>query len=377
MGNERVIAWGGYDTGKPRVRLLLDALKRRHALAAEINIDVWREVEDKSVAGAGRILGAIARLLLAYPAGIFRLLRQPSQSAVLLPYPGIPDIFFAALPAKFRRQPLVLDAFIPVHDTIVRDRALVREKSLAARLIWAIEWLALRLADIILVDTDQHGEFFGEEFGLERDRFITVLVGAESQFGEPPRRTDLPPLPADRPLILFYGQLIPLHGLNTILEAARLAEADPFHWVVVGRGQEEPVLRAALEESGRDNVTWIPWVEYEALPALIERASLTLGVFGASEKAARVIPNKVFQALACGKPVITRSSPAMDSLAGRFPESIATVPASDPAALVAAVRRGLSDLASLRPLPVAARAELGPDRGVDELLRRLASRGSK
>lgn len=375
MENGWVIAWGGYDKSKPRVRLLLDALRKRHALASEINIDVWQGVEDKSVVGVGRILAAITRLLIAYPSAILRLLRLPSRSAMLLPYPGIPDIFFAVLPAKLRRQPIVLDAFLPLYDTIVRDRALVGEGSLRARIIWATEWLALRLADIILVDTDQHGEFFAAEFGIDPHRFVTVLVGAESLFGEPPRRVDLPLLPADRPLILFYGQLIPLHGLSTILEAARLAEADPFHWVIVGRGQEEPLLRAALEESGRDNVTWIPWVDYEALPALIERASLTLGVFGASEKAARVIPNKVFQALACGKPVVTRSSPAVDSLADRFPESIATVPASDPAALVAAVRRGLSNVASLRPLPVAARAELGPDRGVDELLRRLASGG--
>ena len=371
MGNGRVIAWGSYDKSKPRVRLLLDALRKRDALAAETNIDVWRNIEDKSVAGKSRIFTAMLCLLIAYPAAFFRLVRKPSQLAILLPYPGIPDIFVAALAGKLRGQTIVLDAFVPLHDTIVVDRALVGPDSPSARLIHMIERLALRLADIILVDTDQHGDFYAQEFGIERDRFITVLVGAEPLFGQLPKKADLPPLPTDRPLVLFYGQLIPLHGLTTILAASRLTEGDLIHWVIVGRGQEEAILRAALAEPGRENITWMPWVDYESLPALIARSALCLGVFGTSDKAARVIPNKVFQALACGKPVITRASAAMNSLAERFSNAIMTVPPGHPPALASAVRRALSEIGRMRPLLAGKNAQLGPDKGVDELLRRL------
>lgn len=369
-----VIVWGAYDDSKPRVRLLLDALRSRGAVSKEIGISAWSGIEDKAVAGPARILKTLLGLALSYPRALLRLLRQPAGSTVLLPYPGTPDIFLAAPVAALRRHRIVLDAFLPLHDTIVGDRAMVGGASWMARAIWALERWGLRLADVILVDTDQHGDFFAQEFGIDRRRFVTVLVGAEPLFGEPPREVDLPPLPADRQLVLFYGQLIPLHGLSAILEASRLAGDVAAHWVIVGRGQEEPVLRAALAEPGRSNVTWIPWVDYGALPALIAKATVCLGVFGASEKAARVIPNKVFQALAAGKPVITRSSPAMDPLAARFPDTIVTVPANDPAALAEAVRRGISEAGKLRPLPVAVRQEFGPDRGVDDLLGRLATR---
>jgi len=49
----RLVAWGSYDKGKPRVRLLLDALRRKGRLAGEIHIDIWQGIEDKAVAGKG------------------------------------------------------------------------------------------------------------------------------------------------------------------------------------------------------------------------------------------------------------------------------------------------------------------------------------
>ena len=159
--------------------------------------------------------------------------------------------------------------------------------------------------------------------------FAVCFVGAEERlFGPGWSRPE-------RFHALFVGKLIPLHGVETILAAARLAPEIAFR--IVGSGQLD-----ALLHDRPPNVEWVEWVEYERLPDELRRCGCALGVFGTSAKAARVIPNKAFQALACGAPLVTADTPAARELL-RDGESALLVPAGDPEALAAALRRLAAD----------------------------------
>src|SRR5207248_4522783 len=102
---------------------------------------------------------------------------------------------------------------------------------------------------------------------------------------------------------------------------------------IVGRGQLAPLRRERPP-----NAEHVAWVAYERLPAELHAAGCALGIFGTSGKAQRVIPNKVFQALACGVPVVTADTPAARELLVDE-ESALLVPPGDPESLAAAVRR--------------------------------------
>src|SRR5690242_7863908 len=90
----RVLLWGTYDTGKPRVRLLREGLRRNGADVVECHVPLWEAIEDKSqVRGLGRWLGLAARALGAYPRLLWRYLRAPAHDVVLVAYPGLLDLF--------------------------------------------------------------------------------------------------------------------------------------------------------------------------------------------------------------------------------------------------------------------------------------------
>src|SRR6185295_12985709 len=90
------------------------------------------------------------------------------------------------------------------------------------------------------------------------------------------------------------------------------------------------------------NVDWVPWVEYEQLAGELHRAGCALGIFGTSAKALRVIPNKAFQALACGTPLVTADTPAARELLVDG-ESALLVPPGDPEVLAGALVRLCDD----------------------------------
>ncbi len=81
---------------------------------------------------------------------------------------------------------------------------------------------------------------------------------------------------------------------------------------------------------------------------------MLLGIFGDTSKAGRVVPNKVFQAMAVGAAIITRDSAAARELL-RDGESALLIPPADPDALAIAIRR-LRDPALRERLGAAARA---------------------
>jgi len=370
------VAWGTYDTGKPRVRLLLDALREKGLIAAEIHVDVWRGIEDKSVAGKARILATLVRIILGYPQAVRRLLLQSRKHAIILLYPAFLDIFVVLPVARLRGQKVVFDAFIPLYDTIVCDRKRIAPHKLFARLLWHFERLMLGLADIIIVDTDAHGQYFAKNFGIPAEKFVTVLVGAEALFWDARHTVNPSNQEVNLPsrYVLFYGQLIPLHGMKTILEAVLATVDDNIHWLIVGSGQEEELVREFMRCRTPTNMTWLAWVEYQSLPALVRDATVCLGVFGESHKAARVIPNKMFQILACGSTIITQESPAVAELAQQFPYAIKLVPPGDARALAKAVVAACQpDMAM--PVPESARRQLSAAPGVEQLTEAFSNGG--
>jgi glycosyltransferase involved in cell wall biosynthesis len=313
----RVAYFGTYERRYPRNAQVISALRKAGVEVEEIHEPVWEGEEEKWRIG----LSALPRLARAE----LRLARRRigRADAIVVGYPGHPDLLAARRAAHGR--PVVFNPLVSLADTLVADRSRFRSGSIPARVVAAIDRRALRSADLVVADTEANADFFAQLAGLPRERVAVALVGAEERLFTPGWA------PEEPFTAVFVGKLIPLHGLETILKAARLSS--DVRYRVIGSGQ----LDALLSERPT-NVEWIPWVEYERLPDEFRRAGCALGIFGTSVKTERVIPNKAFQALACGVPVVTGDTPGARELLVDG-ESALLVPPGNADALATAVRR--------------------------------------
>lgn len=260
QGPLRIVAWGTYDLGKPRDRILLRGLRENGVEVLECHSDIWQGVEDKSqVTGWRQKLQLVANWLVAYPGLVYRYLHLPKHDAVLVPYLGQLDILVLWPIAKLRRHPIVLDAFLSLYNTVVEDRQLVGKHNPLAYALFAMEWLACHAADLVIVDTNAHGEYFRSTFHIDPKRIQRVFVGVEPECFPP-----APPLQSKaqhEPLrVLFYGQFIPLHGIDTVVQAAKLTQVENIHWHLIGNGQEARRIEQLIADQRPNNLTWTPWV---------------------------------------------------------------------------------------------------------------------
>jgi len=295
-------------------------------------------VDEKSeIKGLRRKTLILTKWLLAYPSLIGRYMRAPRHDVVLLPYPGGVDIFIIYPLAKLRGARICLDIFISVFDTTVIDRKMLAAQGIAATMLYHLERFAIAIADIRLIDTQTHASYLENLFRLPTGSICPVWVGVEGD-SFPRIKSPLSNVNANRATrVLFYGQFIPLHGLDVIVKAAQLLEqrySGSYEWVLIGRGQLQQEIDKMIREYRLKSITRIDWVSYERLIDEIYAADVCLGVFNEHGKSQRVIPNKVFQILAAGKPLVTAESKAMRELVPEDIDGVVLVEPGDPGALV-------------------------------------------
>jgi glycosyltransferase involved in cell wall biosynthesis len=258
--------------------------------------------------------------------------------------------------------PLVLDHLISAAGT-AKDRRL--DGGPRQKVLKLIDAAALRAADIVVVDTEEHLEIVPEKY---RSKAVVVPVGAPTPWHEAAKElsatassttgssTTGSSTTGGEPLkVVFYGLYTPLQGTPVIGEALGRIAGTPIEVTMVGRGQDEAETKRAA--AANQSVRWLDWVPAAELPALVASHDVCLGIFGTGDKALRVVPNKVFQGAAAGCAVITSDTAPQRRVLGTLSQESGAVlvPPGDPAALADALLQLASDREAMLKLRHAAR----------------------
>lgn len=313
MSKLSVCYFGTYSRGEEYARnnAIIGGLESNGVEVIPCQTDVWPTHEEKMASVEKGMAAQAFAYLKAYLKLVRKYISVPDHSFLCVGYIGHIDLFPARLLGWLRRKPVVFDAFFSLYDTVVLDRGLYSKGSLRAKLLKAVDRWSCRLADLVLLDTWEHVDYFCREFGLPRSKFLAVPLGTDEKNFYPR------PWPEEDEVldVISYSSYIPLHGIDVQLDAAAILKDGPdIRFTFVGKGQLYPEMREKAEAAGLHNVRFIEWIPHGELVELIAGSDVCLGIFGRTEKAARVIPYKAYEALAMQKPLITGDSRAAAEL---------------------------------------------------------------
>ncbi len=343
----RITVFGTYDAAMhPRIATIAEGLQARGLDVAECNAPLGLDTAARvdMLARPWRAGALLSRLARRWATLARTARRMPCPDAVVVGYLGHFDVHLARLLFRRGRIPVVLDHLVGASDT-GRDRRL--DGGLRQVLLRIIDAAALRAADIIVVDTAEH---LAGLPARQQPRAVVVAVGAPNAWHDASDAALDPGEPADsgdqsagRPLrVVFYGLYTPLQGAPVIGAALGAIAGAPVQITMIGRGQDEARTREAAAANAA--VRWLDWVPAAELPALVAGHDVCLGIFGTTEKARRVVPNKVFQGAAAGCAIVTSdTAPQRRALA----DAAVLMPPGDADALAAALLRLAADRAAL------------------------------
>lgn len=171
----------------------------------------------------------------------------------------------------------------------------------------------MKLPDLLLSDTNEHKKLFSTKYHLAPEKIHCIPVGADDDIFIPQNSQAAQEASCS---VLFYAKCVQMHGFDVIYQAALGigAHYPDIHFRFIGSGVPFDIVRNDASMKQLPHISFMDSMPLSNLLAYMNHTDILLGIFGVTEKAYRVIPNKVIQGLAMKKPVITMDSPAIHEL---------------------------------------------------------------
>lgn len=159
----------------------------------------------------------------------------------------------------------------------------------------------------------------------------------------------------DEFVVLYAGA----HGLSNDLEVALdsawiLRDEGQIRFVLVGDGKEKTHLIRRAQELGLTNVLFVPPVAKKEMGEILSAADACLAILKPLEWYRTTYPNKVFDYMAAGKPVVLAIEGVIREVIETHNAGVA-VPPGDPQALAQVIRNLAADPQKAREMGLAGR----------------------
>src|SRR3989344_3302241 len=149
----KVLYFGIYDPNYSRNRVLIKGLKKNGVEIQELRRKPTRL--------------SLVKLFFDY------LRLRPSFDIMIVGFPGQEVMFLARF---LTRKPVIFDAFTSHYGGYILDRRYWVPESFRSKYYRFLDKWSCKLADLVLLDTNAHIDFFVREFKLPREKFRRIFV---------------------------------------------------------------------------------------------------------------------------------------------------------------------------------------------------------
>jgi len=141
---------------------------------------------------------------------------------------------------------------------------------------------------------------------------INLINGVSNTFFDLAQKYDR--IPGKRFIVLYSGNMGLAQGLESVIKAAEILQKYPIDFKFVGSGVKRKELITKTEKLGLKNVVFLPVQKKEELIKLIKKASVCLVPLKNDPLFRNAIPSKMFEYMACGRPVIASISGEVEKI---------------------------------------------------------------
>lgn len=264
------------------------------------------------------------------PLKILKARWRDQPDAYVITFRGYEMLLYMVL--TLVRKPIIFDELINFTEWM-EEHGKLKAGSRAYRLFRRWNAAVVRHARFILADTEAHARHSASLNRLRIDRYRTIPVGTdETVFYRREVEKSSPGIFT----VFYYGSMLPLHGLDYVLEAARLLKDQrDINFRFVGGGTQAAQACAAAVQAGA-RIKHEAWLPVEELPTAALQAGLTMGgPFGNTTQSQFVITGKTYQFLALGTPVLIGQNEVSGSFQDK--DNCLMVPQADAPAIAEAV----------------------------------------
>ena len=232
-----------------------------------------------------------------------------------------PDVVIATSPqllvgltgwwvSRIKRVPLVFEVRDLWPESItVSPVARSSAGSVVTRLLGALCHFLYRSSEHVVAVTTPIKEKLIDEWAVRPEKISVVPNAVETDFFTPDGATEAAgagPQANGEFVVSYMGTMGLAHGLGTALQAAaELRQEYPdILFQFVGEGAEKESLLSQAEAMGVSNVRFVSQQPRDSMPALIRSSDLCLVLLRKVDVFRTVIPSKLLEFMACGRPVI-------------------------------------------------------------------------